>query len=342
MKLLSTLQVYRALAALLVVAYHARNICVHFSGGDFSAPNRFGRAGVCFFFVLSGFVMLWVHERDFGRPVRAGAYFRRRALRIYPIYWVVMLTLLPLWFLFPQFGNPHHRELLPLVKSLLLFPQSHYPHLMVAWTLTHEVLFYLAFAVFLFARQAGVVLLVVWSLLILGMWGAGRGAAFPASYFWSPLNLLFPLGMLSALAARRLEFLRGGGGLLVFLAGNLLFVFGLIPGGLVERIGQVPIFGAASFLILAGSTAVSLENFFRKRRALLFLGAASYSVYLIHLPAMSLAGKALFATGIWATLSRWQAFAALILAGVCAGAVLHRFVERPLLAWLGRRSASGH
>jgi peptidoglycan/LPS O-acetylase OafA/YrhL len=66
-------QVGRGLAALMVVAYHAalmladpRYMGAQVAGGLLRNFN----AGVDFFFVLSGFIISWVHWDDIGKPAR--------------------------------------------------------------------------------------------------------------------------------------------------------------------------------------------------------------------------------------------------------------------------------
>jgi exopolysaccharide production protein ExoZ len=86
LKTLSTLQAYRALAALLVLLYHARNTCAFMGLGDYRALSFFGTAGVYFFFALSGFILFRVHEKDFGHRERVRRFFRKRILRILPLY----------------------------------------------------------------------------------------------------------------------------------------------------------------------------------------------------------------------------------------------------------------
>src|SRR4051812_16613211 len=105
MKTIHTLQAYRGLAALLVVFSHAQNIYAKYGPSPgWPVLFQFGSAGVQFFFVLSGFIMLWVHAADIGRPAAAGKYFHKRFIRIYPIYWVATLILLPFWIEVPAFG----------------------------------------------------------------------------------------------------------------------------------------------------------------------------------------------------------------------------------------------
>ena len=51
---------------------------------------QFGHAGVDLFFVISGFIILFVHYDDIGRPERVGRYLGRRLSRIMPAYWVAL------------------------------------------------------------------------------------------------------------------------------------------------------------------------------------------------------------------------------------------------------------
>jgi exopolysaccharide production protein ExoZ len=334
---LSTLQAYRALAALLVVAGHAQySASRYFSIGSLWFMHPWGNAGVAFFFCLSGFVMAWVHAPDAGHPSRAPAYLARRLTRVYPVYWFVNLLLLPFWFLGPSVWMPYHAEPIAFVKSLLLLPQVHSPHLAVAWTLIHEMLFYLLFGVLFLSRVAGIVVLVVWAAAIIMFGWDARGVW--TGLILSPLNLLFPLGMLAALAARRLAWLRGRGGLAAFLLGNALFIPAFLMGdGALREVHPALALGPGAFLILAGAAGVVPERFFGRRRVLLFLGAASYSLYLIHYPALSLAGKVLSA----APLPGMLGLALSVALALGAGCLLHLAVEKPLLKRL-RRSHRTH
>src|ERR1700737_2029314 len=72
------LQVLRGVAAVLVVLHHVaatlalpKYMGLVVAGGIF-AP--LGRAGVDLFFVLSGFIIYYVHHGDIGRPRRLGRY----------------------------------------------------------------------------------------------------------------------------------------------------------------------------------------------------------------------------------------------------------------------------
>jgi hypothetical protein len=91
-KVFASLQAGRALAALLVVLLHLGLIIAdakYFDVPWVGTPFRWGDAGVEFFFVLSGFIITSAHAGDISRPSRLIPYLQRRAIRIYPPYWIV-------------------------------------------------------------------------------------------------------------------------------------------------------------------------------------------------------------------------------------------------------------
>src|SRR5436305_9906897 len=106
--MLNTLQACRAAAAILVVLFHASGsifaLAKYFDCKPFGRVFDFGYAGVDFFFVLSGFLMMHVHAQDFGQPRKLGAYCWKRFTRIYPAYWVVLALIVPVYFLLPGVG----------------------------------------------------------------------------------------------------------------------------------------------------------------------------------------------------------------------------------------------
>jgi hypothetical protein len=90
---LAGIQTARGVAALLVVIYHAtRELSLPQYLGFIGLGNAsgFGRAGVDFFLVLSGFIISYVHHGDVGHPDRLRRYLWRRLTRIYPIFWVIL------------------------------------------------------------------------------------------------------------------------------------------------------------------------------------------------------------------------------------------------------------
>lgn len=85
------LQVYRGIAAILVVLYHFTKLFYRQHNGLLLFNNFFdfgGYIGVDFFFVLSGFIITYNHFHDIGNQTKLPPYFIKRLMRVYPIYWL--------------------------------------------------------------------------------------------------------------------------------------------------------------------------------------------------------------------------------------------------------------
>ena len=70
---------------------------------------------------------------------------------------------------------------------------------------------------------------------------------------------------------------------------------------------------------------------------LIFLGDASYSLYLVHYFALSLAAKVLYPVWVRHPVPLFLPFSLLILVALTAGVGVHLLLERPLLARLPRK-----
>ena len=149
---LPTLQALRGVAASLVVFHHFASL---FQGVGLrrswiyeSGLGNVGMSGVDIFFVISGFIMIYTSREKAGAS-DAVTFMKRRALRIYPLYWVWTSLLLILW-LTGFAERLRHYSLSYLVKSFVLLPsfngRSFHPMLEPGWTLAFEMLFYLVFS----------------------------------------------------------------------------------------------------------------------------------------------------------------------------------------------------
>ena len=142
----NSLQVGRAVAALLVVLHHATLDSSYFYGVAFSNFWGFGNIGVDFFFVLSGFIIYWAHKEDKPGFVTGGAYLYKRFVRIWPPFILVSIVILLAYNLFPSLSQSDRD--ISILSSLILVPQEGAsPALSVSWTLMHEMLFYFLFLI---------------------------------------------------------------------------------------------------------------------------------------------------------------------------------------------------
>jgi exopolysaccharide production protein ExoZ len=148
---LLSLQFLRGLAAIIVVFYHAHGLIIkRASELNATAPfwlsesafTTIGAIGVDIFFLISGFIIFYTSRNN----IDIWLYIKKRVLRIYPIWFVAIFAMLIISLL-P--GSIASVELRHLILSLLLIP--HYfedqfkPFLQVGWTLNFEIIFYLLF-----------------------------------------------------------------------------------------------------------------------------------------------------------------------------------------------------
>ena len=326
---LDGLQAGRAVAATMVVLYHANDFVLPLRLYDGEIAWRgfgWGYAGVEFFFVLSGFIIAHVHAGDVGRPGRIGRFLEKRVRRIYPFYWLVLTVAILVYAAWPGAEPGSDDDAWTLLRSYLLLPSDERSVLPVAWTLHHEVVFYLAFIAFLVSPVAGSAVFGLWMLLCVAALFAPP-SSFPATFIASPYNLLFALGMLSARVWPLLS-LRLAPSLLV------LGIIGFSAIGFSEQYLFDWTLGARtlSYGVAAAAVVIALA---RRPPVLpdwvVYLGDASFAVYLVHLPAMNLAALVLARIGAAEAVPTMVMLTCLCAFAVFAGVVAHAVIERPLL-----------
>lgn len=333
---LHSLQAGRALAAIAVLLLHADRIV---GAPDFTGTNfahfwfSGGRLGVDFFFALSGFIILHAHARDIGNPGRLGRYFMRRALRIYPIYWVILsISLVGPLLLGRQIG------LVELIHNYSLFDPYARPRLVtVAWTLFHEILFYLAFATLILNRRLGATVFAAWLLAII--WFQGRTGS--PEVITGPINLGFAAGMLAYLCVDRLPARAFPWPLITGLSG-LLYLVWVANAARMENPPEGLLTALSCGLVVMGLAMADKAKAWAVPGPLLFLGAASYSIYLFQFAALMGAANVLLRLG-GAHLPPALLVGILAAFGVAAGSATYWTIERPILqrAEQHRRARTG-
>jgi exopolysaccharide production protein ExoZ len=341
----TSLQAGRGLAALMVVFYH-NTLTFQKNWGHDPAQGffGFGEAGVAFFFVLSGFIISFVHWRDLGQPRRLLPFLRRRFFRIYPIYWLLLAGLIPLYFLAPHLGTGHERELLWLISSITLLHFDQVGQILpVAWTLSHEILFYALFALTLLHKRLGFFCLGLWFVLCLmhfdfsKMTGLGSQPKSSVQFYFAPINLLFAVGIATYAWRQRLTQIPSlaliiGGGLLC--CGSLWFNHGL---AWLSHDSSFLLFGMGSALALLGLMRWEQDDKLALPQWLKFCGDASYSIYLTHTITLSLFAKIFFALRLQNFLPPLLAYILMPLAAIGAGMIFYSFIEKRLLRSAGSR-----
>lgn len=181
---LHSIQLLRGIAALLVVFYHAWGLQLLTIDPEHSAPGLLGGifasgyAGVDLFFVISGFIMVWVTRQTAPGGAGVGEFLFSRVTRIYPLWWAAAGLATAYYFFLhvPDANDPAWRAALQegdaagfLLKSFFLVPQPDLPVLSLGWTLMHEMYFYAVFAcLLLLPRGLLPFALLAWGGVIVG------------------------------------------------------------------------------------------------------------------------------------------------------------------------------
>ncbi|MBK9441737.1 MAG: acyltransferase [Comamonadaceae bacterium] len=186
-------------AALCVLMYHTHvrfHKDKHFGVEVFWGFFEFGHRGVDLFFVNSGFLMVMLtHEPAQKR--RAWRFLLARARRIYIPYLQVLAVLSLACLLSKNICPTAYAFVVKMMlMNVFIVPcedlNAFVP--VVAWTLAHEILFYLMTFVSLMLLGVGRIVFVAWLAASTVISLAGIEVPFPWSFVFSLYNMAFGLG----------------------------------------------------------------------------------------------------------------------------------------------------
>lgn len=324
---------FRGLAALAVVAHHAAVSTEAFVGTmpDWASTMfGYGLLGVDFFFVLSGFIIMYAHMDDGRNTASVQRYAFKRLARIYPAYLPVGLGLIALYAALPGLSAAGGGREYSLISSLLLVPADDPPALSVAWTLVHELMFYGVFLLFFISRRWLLGGLVAWALVILwvNQWSEPMGWL---RYPLSLLNIEFMFGVGAAWLVRSKAF--SGCSTAAGLLGSAMAFSSLwLMTPDKNMYFRLSLAVGLAFLIVSFATREQVAAL-RWPACLLSLGNASFSIYLIHNPLLSITQRVAGQLGL-----AWPVAMALAMAlSVLAGWIYYQIIERPALRFFQNR-----
>ena len=347
------LELLRLLAATEVVLFHVNGFPL--LGGHRAAWNAFGHEAVVVFFVLSGFVIAFAAQTREHTPK---AYAVSRLTRIYSVALPCLLATM----LFDRIGL----ALVPQLYEGLITDGSALVRLMLGglflneswtlsaqmfsntpyWSIAYEFWYYAIFAGLFYFRGRQRVALTGLACLIAGykilllfpIWALGWGV-----YRWSQRHQVNPaLGLVLFLQPALILYLddslnwtRHAGAWLAGVMGQDNWRVGLSWSRYVLTDTLLGLSMAAHFV---GAQALGpwLERGLRPiSRPVKWLTARSFTLYLLHQPAMLLAGAVLTTLGV-PLLGSWSVFFATwgIVLAVAQVSELQKHRLKPLVVWV--------
>jgi peptidoglycan/LPS O-acetylase OafA/YrhL len=281
------LQGLRGLAVLGVVLYHCHPRLV---GTWIHYGSLWGWSGVNLFFVLSGFLITSILLEARSKPHYFRNFYARRALRIWPVYVLVLLICYANapWFIGPSILNAVKAA--PWLAYLLfiqnLFHLAMPPAIGQTWSLAIEEQYYFLWAPLVrFLRRP-------WMLtIVLGVALVSSPLMRRAHFAWiTPTHTLIhldgiALGSMLAIGLYTLRFSRHAW-LVTGLSGLVLGIAAAatIAGGTAFLDSALALgFGGAVLAAIASTGARNPLNAALRRGPLAFYGRISYGLYMIHI-----------------------------------------------------------
>lgn len=286
-----SIQVMRGIACLLVLAFHVALQLDTYYG--ISWPKLLfaqGYAGVDLFFVISGFVIAYSSQSLIGKPTLFWRYWLKRLVRIYPLYWLVLiLSIVGLVLTAPEkVPTGTAPAVIGHWLAVALLVPGHEAVNAVSWSLSYELYFYTLFSLLILSGQARYVLIGIGGATLIHV--VGVPALTETSFFFSPFNLEFCLGIAIWYVSARIK--RSSwlavGSLIVAIVIVSVWQSTVIN---EDHLQRVIVFGTASGLLVFAGIVFEQNGQFRSPNWLCAVGDASYVLYLLHLPCLIIVNK---------------------------------------------------
>ena len=326
--LLTNIQILRFFAAVAVLVGHAGDLFMPDAAHLRTVPWS---AGVDVFFVISGFVMTYLTQGQFGRPGAPRAFLIRRIIRIAPPYWLFTTLMVAAVLLFGDHVRNTEVSGVSLITSYLFVPWPRVadgqlnPLLSQGWTLNYEAFFYVSFAAALFFRR-GLLWLAGGFLLMAALHLLVPDQLFVLKFWTNPIILEFLAGVgLAILFLRGLRLPLWGSLVVAALAVATFVATEPMDAGDLRRLVHI---GLPSLMLCASlALAPEPQSSGRMRGALVAGGDSSYTLYLSHTFTLNAAAILWHESGLGMPV---PAMILSMVAAIAAAAVIYRWIERPM------------
>jgi peptidoglycan/LPS O-acetylase OafA/YrhL len=312
---------------------------------------EYTRFGVDLFFVLSGFLITGILTDSKGSQHYFRNFYARRALRIWPLYYLVLFVAFVVAPLFAPSMRPTAVSVWPAfvfyVQNIVFAHRSTYPFgLGATWSLAVEEQFYLTWPVLVFLLKKRTLAIVSVLLVVMSL-----SLRFSFHFHGAPLGFVhfFTLSRLDSIAFGSLAalWLRSPSCTLVRWRTHAYQFLGFgMAGTILARVLMHRNSSIVGYTFLAftftGLLGISLAS--DPRSSLLgrslsagwlrYIGRISYGIYLLHYPLFILWARFIGSLGFYQThklAGNLAGFAGQIALAALAASISWRFFEEPIL-----------
>lgn len=308
----------RGVAVILVIALHTfkraniftTNEILHFM----TSLTSIGWVGVDMFFVLSGFLITSILLKTKEKEGYFKNFYMRRALRIFPLYFVCVAVIL---FFIPTLDPPFIPQISRVIPFLVLYQQNWInilgsmwltQYLSVTWSLAIEEQFYLVWPAIVFLIRKETLVRLSFGIIAFSILARITGLLFwsdigqVANFFFYNTFTRFEQLVFGALLAVAFTFVDWRNWLrtasfpifLIFFISFLVLCIASLPGVPHPIYDNIPltfagytvtsVFSAALVAYLMLSQEKTIVHRFFRNNILTFFGKHSYAMYLLHMP----------------------------------------------------------
>jgi len=335
-----SIQALRTIAAVLVcfshVQFSVNEYALNFGLAEFTDFIPFGdffRNGVDIFFIVSGFIIYYITHGKTINTDFCKRFISKRAIRIYSMYWVVLIAYLIYVILFSGGIPPEKANVAYVTANFFLIPGFRF--IPICWTLAFEMFFYISFFISLIITMKMNTKLIPTLIALLTTFYVISSFVYTGhdnyTIYGSPLVYEFLIGVLIANLYFKKKFLSFKQSIIalgIYAAFAIFNILNPVEYGFtfnyLFRWGTPAAILVYSLLSIEAS-GINFNNFISK------IGDTTYSLYLIHSIFM------MFFIRLWIKLGLPDLFATeflayfLVLLTMCVGAIIHYSIEKQLL-----------
>jgi exopolysaccharide production protein ExoZ len=342
---INSLQLIRFIAAFLVVITHSIDRMKHYSDEPFHIVldffHKFGSSGVDMFFIISGFVMMYISSASIANGTfDLKRFYIKRLVRVVPIYWIITAIVSILLIVYPSVFYNTTTDIYHTLGSYFFIPiadplNKFAPLLGVGWTLNLEMYFYLIFGLFIFFFKLNAFKYIICFFIVTSLIGfilqLGKQGYY-LNVLTNPMFLEFIFGMVLFKIMSKREFTFREAAVLLILSISIYTVPIFVSFDISIRFIY---WGVPSFLLIL--SMITFEKLGKLKVSSFFikLGDASYSIYLTHYFAIGLLYKIGDDIG-WLQHPTVFILIAIILS-TFIGYIFYILVEKPILKLLTRQ-----
>lgn len=237
-----------------------------------------GSSGVDLFFIISGYIIVYITEN---RKPSPRYFIVSRVERVYPTYLIVTLAALCVYIVAPSMINASGDT--SLIMSFFYIPiEDHLMLVQVGWTLIYEMFFYFIFFLSMIINFKNRIAICSIFIVIIAL-TFNKFEIYQLKYLSNTIIVEFIYGMLSFHIIKKINNIK----LSLFMIALGLISLYIYRDTFSDRFIY---YGIPMLLLFMGVVSIEVNNKVKIESKLLkLLGDASYSIYLTHLFSIGIA-----------------------------------------------------